>query len=508
MSEPALLFPRLASAPHETALDDGERRRTWAELDRRVRAIARWLREELALPPESHVASLVGNRVEAVECVLAAMCGGIWITPVNHHLHADEIAHVLADSGAALVIVDDAHAAIASAAGAKRVVRIGAELEAAIARAGDLPLAADGPAGGTMIYTSGTTGRPKGVRRAKPARLGDALGVWRRSGTAIGLDGSGPHLVTGPLYHAAPLLFAIYDMLNGAPVVVMPRWNESDALALLREREIHHTHLVPTMFVRLLRLPEEQRAAFRAPSLHLVLHGAAPIAASVKQRMIEWWGPILVEYWGGTESGVVTLVDSTEWLSHPGTVGRALPHWDVFAVDDDGRRLRAGETGALYSRHRDVREPFAYHRDAEKTARAYLEPGVLTLGDVGWVDADGFVFLCDRKSNLIISGGVNIYPAEVEQALIAHPAVADVGVFGIPDDEWGESVKAAVQLAPGFEASPALEAEILAFGRAHLASYKVPRSIDFEDELPRHPTGKLLVRRLRERYWQGRERRI
>jgi long-chain acyl-CoA synthetase len=301
--------------------------------------------------------------------------------------------------------------------------------------------------------------------------------------------------VTGPLYHAAPLLFAIYDMLNGAPVVVMPRWDERHALALLAERAIHHTHLVPTMFVRLLRLPDDERAAFAAPALHLVLHGAAPIAASVKQRMLDWWGPLLVEYWGGTESGVVTLVDAHAWRTHPGTVGRALPHWEVFAVDDDGGRLPPGETGALYSRHRDAAEPFVYHRDAEKTARAYLEPHVLTLGDVGWV-------------HMIISGGVNIYPAEVEQALIAHSAVADVGVFGIPDDEWGETVKAAVELAPGFEASPALEAEILAFARAHLATYKVPRSIDFEPKLPRHPTGKLLVRELREKYWQGRERRI
>jgi acyl-CoA synthetase (AMP-forming)/AMP-acid ligase II len=291
-------------------------------------------------------------------------------------------------------------------------------------------------------------------------------------------------------------------------MIVMPRWDEAEALRLLRERAVHHTHLVPTMFVRLLRMEDAERDAFRAPSLHRVLHGAAPIAAAVKQRMIAWWGPVLVEYWGGTESGVVTLVDSEEWLAHPGTVGRVLPHWEAFAVDEGGQRLPPGGTGALYSRHRDLPEPFVYHGDAEKTASAYLEAGVMTLGDVGWVDAEGYVFLCDRKSNMIISGGVNIYPAEIEQALAEHPAVADVAVFGIPDDEWGETVKAAVQLAPGFAASPALEAEILAFGRIHLAGYKVPRSIDFERELPRQPTGKLLVRSLRERNWRGRERRI
>jgi len=503
-----MILSRAATAPRELALDDGTRRRSWAELDDRVRRIAHWLRDELELAPASQVAVLMGNRVEAVEVVIGAFAAGLWITPVNRHLRPEEIAHVLADSGARVVIADAGHAAAARAAGATQVVVAGDELERALAAASDAPLDPAGPAGGTMMYTGGTSGKPKGVRRARPATLGASIEAQRRAGAMIGLDGSGPHLVTGPLYHAAPLLFAIYDMLNGAPMIVMPRWDEASALQLLREREVHHTHLVPTMFVRLLRLLDAERDAFRAPSLHLVLHGAAPIAPVVKQRMIEWWGPVLVEYWGGTESGVVTLVDSQEWLAHPGTVGRVLPHWEAFAVGDDGRRLPPGETGALYSRHRDIPEPFVYHRDAEKTARAYLEPGVLTLGDVGWVDADGFVYLCDRASNMIISGGVNIYPAEIEQVLAEHPAVADVGVFGIPDDEWGETVKAAVQLAPGFAATPALEAEILAFGRTHLAGYKVPRSIDFERELPRHPTGKLLVRQLRERYWAGRERRI
>jgi long-chain acyl-CoA synthetase len=508
VATPVLIFPKALSEAASLALDDGTHQRSWETLDLRVRRLVRWLRDDLGLAADAHIASLVGNRAEAVECVLGALCAGLWITPVNHHLRADEIAHVLADSGARAVLADRAHCDAARAAGATRIVCIEDELEAVLAHGAAATLDAAGPAGGTMIYTSGTTGRPKGVRRTKPATLEAALGVWRRAGTSIGLDGSGPHLVTGPLHHAAPLLFAIYDLLNGAPMIVMPRWDEAQALALLRERRVHHTHLVPTMFVRLLRLPEAARDAFAAPDLHLVLHGAAPVAASVKERMIAWWGPLLVEYWGGTESGVVTLVDSNEWLAHAGTVGRALPHWEVFAVDDDGRRLPPGEIGALYSRHRDLAEPFVYHRDADKTARAYLEPGVLTLGDVGFVDADGFVYLCDRKSNMIISGGVNIYPAEIEQALIAHPAVADVGVFGIPDDEWGESVKAAVQLVEGCAASDAIEADILAFARTHLAGYKVPRSIDFEAELPRHPTGKLLIRRLRDRYWQGRERRI
>jgi long-chain acyl-CoA synthetase len=262
------------------------------------------------------------------------------------------------------------------------------------------------------------------------------------------------------------------------------------------------------MFVRLLRLPEDERARFAAPKLDLVLHGAAPVSVAVKRRMIEWWGEVFVEYWGATEGGVNTLVDSAEWLDHPGTVGRALPAFEIFAIDAAGRQLPPGETGDLYCRDTRFARAFEYHGDPEKTNAAYLEPGVFTIGDIGSVDENGWVYLADRKSSMIISGGVNIYPAEVEHVLQEHPAVADVGVFGIPDDEWGESVKAAVELVPGREPSPELAGEILAFARERLAAYKVPRSIDFEDELPRHATGKLYTRRLRDRYWQGRDRQI
>jgi len=221
--------------------------------------------------------------------------------------------------------------------------------------------------------------------------------------------------------------------------------------------------------------------------------------------MIEWWGPILLEYWGGTEGGVNTLIDSEDWLKHPGTVGRALPAFEIFSVDESGDRLPSGEIGDLYCRSSLSERPFEYHGDEAKTDSAYLEPGVFTIGDVGFVDGEGYVHLADRRSNMIISGGVNIYPAEIEQVIQEHPAVEDVGVFGIPDDEWGESVKAAIELRAGFEASSALGSEILGFAREHLAGYKVPRSIDFEAELPRHPSGKLYIRRLRDRYWADRD---
>ncbi len=494
--------------PNGVALDDLSRRRTWGELLDRTTRLARLLREDLALAPGDHVATLMGNRVEAVELMIAAIQAGVWLTPINWHLGESELAYIVRDSGARVVFTDAEWQETAGRAGAPQLLRVGTELDAALAQASDRPMEPDGPGGGNMIYTSGTTGRPKGVKRRRPPTLREVLSAQDTAGVAIGLDGGGPHLVTGPLYHAAPLMFAVYDQANGAPVVIMPRWDETTALSLLQEREIRHTHLVPTMFVRLLRLPEEQRRAFRAPALRCVLHGAAPVAASVKRRMIDWWGEVLVEYWGATESGVITLIDSHDWLEHAGSVGRALPAFEVFAVGPDGERLAAGEEGVLYARHRRLERPFAYHEAADKTDGAYLAPDVFTIGDIGRVDAEGYVYLADRQSHTIISGGVNIYPAEIEQALIEHPAVADVAVFGVPDDEWGESVKAAIEPAEGAVPSPELAAEILAFARERLARYKVPRSIDFEAELPRHPSGKLYLRKLRDPYWQGRERHI
>jgi long-chain acyl-CoA synthetase len=503
-----VLFPHARQDPQGLALDDLTRQRSWAELEDRSTRVARLLREDLGLRAGDHAAVLMANRVECVELMLGAVLAGVWLTPMNWHLTRDEIGYVVSDSAARVLFSDGAHAATARDCAPGTLLLAGDELDRALAEASDEPMPADGPAGGPMIYTSGTTGRPKGVKRHRPETLGPALEAQQRAGAAIGLDGGGPHLVTGPCYHAAPLLFAIYDQANGAPIVIMPRWDAAHALALLQEREIGQTHLVPTMFVRLLRLPDEVRARFSAPRLRRVLHGAAPVSRRVKQRMIDWWGEIFVEYWGATESGVITLVDSKDWLEHPGTVGRALPAFEVFAVGEEGQRLPPDETGLLYARHRELPGLFEYHGAPEKTAACYLAPDVFSIGDVGSVDADGWVSLADRQSHTIISGGVNIYPAEIEHVLQEHPVVADVCVFGVPDDEWGESVKAAVELVPGALPSAELETGILAFARERLAGYKVPRSVDFEASLPRHVSGKLYVRRLRDRYWEGRERRI
>lgn len=501
-------WTRAEREPEALALTDGTRRRSFAELRDRALRTAHLLRDDLGLGPDDHAALLVGNRVEGVEVLLGAILAGVWLTPVNRHLTQGEVAYVLRDSGARAVVTDPEHAELARSSGAKDVLVAGASLDAALAEASDAPLDLDGPAGANMIYTSGTTGRPKGVRRARPGSLRRAFAAQRAYGRDIGLDGSGPHLVTGPLYHAAPLMFAVYDLANGAPIVILPRFDARGTLRALREHAVRHTHLVPTMFVRLLALPDEERAAFRAPELDLVLHGAAPVSVAVKRRMLDWWGPVLVEYWGGTEGGVSTLADAREWELHPGTVGRAVRGFEVFAVGEDGRRLPPGAPGRLYARHESGRRVFAYHGDPEKTERAHLPDGSFTLGDVGCVDAEGFVHLQGRDANVVISGGVNVYPAEVEGVLAEHPAVADAAVFGIPDDEWGERVHAAVELAPGHEPSPALADAIRAFARERVAGYKVPRSLEFEAELPRTPDGKLRVRALRDRHWQGRDRRI
>ena len=510
-----MIFERAKTDPQGLAIEDGSCQRSWAELSDRTIRIAHFLRDQAGLVPGDHVALLMDNRAEVVELLHGAILAGLWVTPINWHLTEEEVAYVIEDSGARIVFSDErfgdtAERAVSPLAPGRSVsvLRAGPDLDAVLASASDAPFGSDEPAGGNMIYTSGTTGRPKGVKRASLPSVGAALSHWRKYGRRVGLDGTGLHLVTGPMYHAAPLMFAIYDQSNGAPMLIMPRWEERQALEMIEEREVAHTHLVPTMFVRLLRLPEEERARFEAPRLDLVLHGAAPVSMATKRKMIDWWGPVFTEYWGGTEGGVNTLVDSEEWLQHEGTVGRAQPGFEVFAVDSDRKRLPANETGDLYCRTAAQPRPFEYHGDPEKTEDSYLEPGVFTIGDIGYVDDEGYVFLADRRSHTIISGGVNIYPAEIEAALLEHPAVADVAVFGIPDEEWGESVKAAIELASGVPGSEALAAEILDFARGHLAGYKVPRSIDFEVKLPRHPTGKLLVRQLREPYWKGRDRRI
>ncbi len=494
---------QLAHHPDELAITDLVRQRSWRELDHNVTALARFFQNNIGLQPGDHIALIIGNRLEYIEAMLAGLLAGLWVTPINTHLTAGEAGYILEDCGARLVLFDEAHQTLLpsiadlqthnlSALNIETVVN---ELPTASAQ----PFAADDAAGGNMLYTSGTTGRPKGVKRAKPDRVDQMIERLRGLGTTFGLTGRGPHLVTGPLYHAAPGMFAIYDLLNGAPMVIMPKWNCDTFFSAVREYRVATTHLVPTMFVRLLEAHEQGATNVDLSSLHYVLHGAAPITKAVKQAMIEWWGPILVEYWGATESGVVTLVTSQEWVDHPGTVGKAIDNFNVFVGDEHGNPTGAAE-GLLFCRHKVLERVFSYHQDPQKTRKSHPQPFVFSLGDIGRVENDGFIYLSDRESHMIISGGVNIYPSEVEQALMEHEAVVDAAVFGIPNPEWGEEVKAVVQLRSDIGPDNVSTNDLRDFLRERIAGFKVPRSIQFVELLPRTPTGKVQVHKLKEQY--------
>jgi long-chain acyl-CoA synthetase len=317
---------------------------------------------------------------------------------------------------------------------------------------------------------------------------------------SMGLPADPVSYLNGPVYHSAQWAFSVLPLLGGSTVVMTDRFDPAEALRVIDDHGVTNTHLVPTQFVRLLKLPDDVKAAFDGSSLQIVWHGAAPCPPEVKRRMIEWWGPKITEYYGATEASIVSLASSEQWLAKPGTVGPVLPTNDVLILDDAGNELGPNEPGTIWVRNK-MGMDFSYHGDEEKTAKAHREPGVFTIGDVGYLDDDGWLFLSDRKIDMIISGGVNIYPAEIEGVLVTHPAVRDAAVFGVPNDEFGEEVKAAVELADDVIASPELLADVTQFCRERLAGYKVPRSIDVVDALPRHPTGKLYKRLLRDPYW-------
>ncbi len=476
--------------------------RTFGELNARANQAARAFRR-LGLGAGDAVALLCGNRPEFAEVLAATQRGGFRLTPVNWRLTTDEVTYIVGDCEAKVLVSDRAHAEIAAAAARclddpPIIVVVGQPLEGTVSY--DTLVAAEEPGdledpclGSSMLYTSGTTGRPKGVHRPRGTTSSASLGIF-----GYREDGSDRHLCTGPLYHAAPLLFSLVVPLTyGVGVVVMERFDAEEALRLVERYSVTHTHMVPTMFHRLLSLPEDVRDRYDVSSLRSVLHGAAPCPVVVKRRLMEWLGPVVWEYYAATE-GLGTFVDPETWLAHPGTVGRPLVEGMVVVGDDQGRPLPPGETGLVY-----LRPPpgaaFEYYKDPAKTASTYVGE-YFTLGDVGRFDDEGYLYLTDRSANLIISGGVNIYPAEVDAVLLEHPAVGDVGTIGVPDDEWGEVVLAVVEPQPGTIAGPELEHELLAFCRQRLAHFKCPRSVAFVDHLPRHDNGKLYRAVLRERF--------
>ena len=358
-----------------------------------------------------------------------------------------------------------------------------------------------------MMYTSGTSGRPKGVRR--PLTGEDPDQVPPTAGWFFGLFGLAPlddhvHLCCSPLYHTAVLNFATIPIQLGHPVVLMDHFEPEGLLALVERHRVTHTHMVPTQFRRLLALPRPVRDRYDTSSLRNVIHSAAPCPPDVKRQMIEWWGPVVTEYYAASEGGG-TAITARDWLTHPGSVGTACLGTEVRVLDENGEDVPPGQTGLVYLRMGT--SAFDYHHDEEKT-RASRARGMFTVGDLGYLDADGYLYLCDRQSDVIISGGVNVYPAEIEAALSGHPAVADAAVFGIPHDDWGEEIKAVVQPAPDAEPGPDLTADLLAHLAGRVAKFKLPHTIDYVAELPRDPNGKLYKRRLRDPYWTGRDRSI
>jgi long-chain acyl-CoA synthetase len=481
---------------------------TYRQLDERSKRLAQLLRAA-GLQPGDHVAVMLENHSRYLEVFWGAQRAGLYTTPINWHLKADEAGYIIADCGATAVVTSAALAPIASElephlAGVTVRLMIDGTIdgyesyEERISECPADPLDNE-VEGSFMFYSSGTTGRPKGIKPAiQPQPFGAGGGALiSLIQHMYGFSPETVYLCPAPLYHAAPLGWSTTAQRLGATVIVMEKFDPERALELIEQYRVTHAQFVPTHFVRMLKLSDEERSAHDVSSLKMVVHAAAPCPVDVKRQMIDWFGPIINEYYAGSEGNGFCAIGTEQWLSHPGSVG--LPMLGkLHIVDDDGNELPTHEAGQVWFES-DLK--FEYHNDPEKTANAYNEQGWSSLGDIGFLDDDGYLYLTDRASHMIISGGVNIYPQEVENELTMHPAVSDVAVIGVPNTDLGEEVKAVVIAADPNAASPELAAELIAFCRSRLANYKCPVSVDFVDELPRLPTGKLLKRELRQQYW-------
>jgi long-chain acyl-CoA synthetase len=475
------------------------------------------------------VALYLRNDFPFIEASFAAGLVGAYPVPVNWHYTEDEAGYLFENSGAKAVVIhadliDPIRAAIPDGV-AVLVVPTPPEIQSSYGIPADRtkaepgarewnawlksfpPMAqpaVDGP--GTIIYTSGTTGRPKGVRRTPPTaeQAATSAAILARG---FGFTGHKPEdivtAVVGPMYHSAPNAYGLASARMGANVILEPRFDAEDLLAMIEKHRVTHIHMVPIMFNRLLKLPEDVKKKYDLSSLKFIVHAAAPVSPAVKQQMIEWWGPVINEYYGSTEVGMVVFCNSEEWLAHPGTVGKAIPEADVRVIDAQGNTLPTGEIGEVLARVKSIAD-FTYHRDDQKR-RDSEKVGLIAPGDIGYFDKDGYLFLCDRAKDMVISGGVNIYPAEIESELHKMPGVADCAVFGIPDEEFGEAICAVVQPQPGQSLT---ETDVRSYLRGKVAGYKVPKKVDFASDLPREDSGKIFKRKLREPYWEGKDKRI
>jgi len=481
---------------------------TYRELDELSNQGAHLFRK-LGLKAGDHIALLMENRLAFMEICWAAQRSGLYYTAISRYLTEAEIAYIVKDCGARVFITspkcfEQVKNLVKGEPGEPLFFMVD-EPEPGFRswdkEAGAQPTTpiADEVAGYDMLYSSGTTGRPKGIKKAFEGHAIDAPNPFLRllCEKMCGMNAGTVYLSPAPLYHAAPLRFNMMATVLGGTSVIMEHFDAEQYLALVEKHKVTQSQLVPTMFVRMLKLPDEVRTRYDVSSLKGAIHAAAPCPVDVKARMIEWWGPVLIEYYAGSEGNGVTVSTSQDWLAHRGTVGRAVVG-KVKILDENDEERPIGEIGTVYFADAPA---FSYHNDPEKTARAHNARGWSTLGDVGYLDSEGFLYLTDRKSYMIISGGVNIYPQETEDVLITHPEVADVAVFGVPNEEMGEEVKAVVQPHDMARAGKALEEQLILFCRQHLSPIKCPRSIDFEAELPRTPTGKLVKRHLRDRYW-------
>lgn len=485
----------------------------------------------LGIGPGDVVAVYLRNDFPFMEASAAAGLVGAYSTPVNWHNSPDEARYIFENSGAkAIVIHADLYRGIDKAIPGEVpvfVVETPPEivsaygLSSADAKLPDSATSWDewlaqfppieaGPAEapGSMIYTSGTTGHPKGVRRSPPTpeqavAWASIIGKVMGFNPAYGEPQEMVTVITGPMYHSAPNAYGLYAFRVGANIILQPRFDPEELLQMIERHKVTHLHMVPTMFVRLLKLPDEVKKKYDLSSLRFVVHAAAPCPVHVKQAMIEWWGPVINEYYGGTETGAVVFCNSEEYLAHPGTVGKAIDNAKVLVIDEHGNELARGATGEIVCRTSTIPD-FTYHGDDEKRRKSE-KAGLIALGDVGYLDEDGFLYLCDRAKDMVISGGVNIYPAEIEAELHKMPGVGDCAVFGIPDEEFGESLCAVVQPQPG---ATLKETDVRSFLRERVAGYKVPKKVEFRSDLPREDSGKIFKRKLREPYWEAAGRRI